>query len=67
MAAGWNMRQPEVDQLKRTIQALKAIIAMTDPCIHQQLIDAKQAHADGRTMSVDEYMASRGLDRDKST
>jgi len=51
----------ECDQMASVIGALKDIIAMTDPCIHQQMVNAKQAHADGRTMSLDEYMASRGI------
>lgn len=51
----------ENERLRRENWVLRDIIAMTNPCIHQQILDAEFAHADGRSMSVDEYMAARGV------
>jgi hypothetical protein len=53
----------EAEQLRRVVGALKSMLAMANPCIHEQMVAASKALDDGSplSMDVDEYMASRGL------
>jgi uncharacterized membrane protein YebE (DUF533 family) len=53
----------EVERLRRENDVLRWVLAMTDPCIHQEMVEAQQ---DGQTMSLEEYMASRGIGSDKT-
>lgn len=59
--AGWDAQQSDLDRLTAENRMLREVIAMTDPCIHQAAVDAQQAHADGRTITLEQYMADRGL------
>lgn len=51
----------EVQRLQQENAMLRQVLAMTDPCIHQEVDNARQAHDDGRTITLEQYMADRGL------
>lgn len=59
----WEVRSlfREVDRLRQENAMLRQVLAMTDPCIHQEVDNARQAHDDGRTITLEQYMADRGL------
>lgn len=55
----WEAQQAELEQLRAVNRTLREVIAMTDPCIHEMMIESR--HAEGSTMTLEEYMTSRGL------
>lgn len=60
--AAYDKLRGEVERLQTYIRVLEKIIAMTDPCIHQELADARKADVEGSTMTLEEYIATRQLD-----